>query len=133
MSEKSSQKSESQHMSAAVEAATLIRELAEPRPVGDTVKAALRRAARLVDFSPSRAKAIWYGEARRINAEEIDVLRAAHSRRLQQIGKLVAIRSAVATEGSSLDRESVSRFVDMVRRMGAEDSAGDFRETGEDQ
>lgn len=126
MSEKLSQNSERSPMSASAEAATLVRELAEPRPIGDTVKAALRRAARLVGFSPGRTKAIWYGEARRINAEEIDILRATNARRREQIGKLVAVRSAVAAEGSGLDSESVSRFIDMVRRMGAEDRAGDF-------
>jgi hypothetical protein len=67
--------SESSEMSPVSEAAILIRRVAEPRPVGDKVKAAIRRAAQALGFSFSRAKDIWYEDARRIDASEMDALR----------------------------------------------------------
>jgi hypothetical protein len=77
MSEYLSEKSE---MSSVTEAATLIRKAAEPRPIGDSVKAAIRRAAQRLGFSFSRSKDIWYGDARRIDADEMDALRSLATR-----------------------------------------------------
>jgi hypothetical protein len=57
------------------EARILIRRCAEPRPAGDLVKAAVRRASRRLGLSFSRTRDIWYGDARRIDAEEMDRLR----------------------------------------------------------
>jgi hypothetical protein len=73
MSEFSSERSE---MSSAAEASSLIRMAAEPRQTGDSVKAAIRRAAHRLGLTFTRAKNIWYGEARRIDAHEMDALRA---------------------------------------------------------
>lgn len=135
MSEKSSENSESSRMSAAAEAASILRELAEPRPVGDQVKAALRRVARITGMTPVRTKALWYGEARRIDAEELDTLRAVRARReaehrREAMGKLVAIGEALdqaaAAGTASLDRESVARFLDMLRAVGARGRAGNL-------
>ena len=70
-------------MSAAIEASDLIRQLADPCPAGDSVKAAINRALRRVSpflpwpMKPSRAEDIWRREARAIRAEEMDALRAA--------------------------------------------------------
>ena len=72
MSENLSEKLE---MSSIAEASDLIRRAAEPRPVGDSVKAAISRAARKLGLTFSRAKSIWYGEAHRIDANEMDALR----------------------------------------------------------
>jgi len=47
-----------------------LRELSEPRPSGDRIKAAIARAARLADLTYWRAFDIWYGKARRIDAHE---------------------------------------------------------------
>ncbi len=75
-------------MSAACEASSLLRQLAEPRPAGDSVKAAINRAARRVQFTAVRATAIWYRLARVIRAEEMDALRrAADQRREEQEGR----------------------------------------------
>jgi hypothetical protein len=57
------------------EAQTLVRRCAEPRPAGDQVKAAVRRASRRLGLSFNRTRDIWYGQARRIDAEEMDRLR----------------------------------------------------------
>jgi hypothetical protein len=72
MSEFLSEKSE---MTSVSEASVLIRKVAEPRPIGDSVKAAIRRAAQALGFNFSRAKDIWYEDARRIDTAEMDALR----------------------------------------------------------
>lgn len=75
------------NMSSAAEASSLLRLVAEPRPVGDTVKLAIVRACarvsselRAFGFAPmdyGRARRIWRKEARRIDAEEMDAIRRA--------------------------------------------------------
>jgi hypothetical protein len=62
---------------AIAEARCLIKQCAEPRPVGDSVKAAIGRAARRLGWSYSRAKDVWYGGARRIDVAEMDRLRSS--------------------------------------------------------
>jgi hypothetical protein len=57
------------------EAKALVRRCAEPSPAGDFVKAAIRRASRRLDLPFSRTRDIRYGDARRIDAEEMDRLR----------------------------------------------------------
>src|ERR1700694_2734257 len=57
------------------EAQILVRRCAEPRPAGDQVKAAVRRASQRLGIPFSRTRDIWYGDARRIDAEEMDRLR----------------------------------------------------------
>lgn len=73
-------------MSAVDEASTLLRKIAEPRPVGDSVKSAITRAARRVSalfpLSMSRAEDIWRKEARLIRAEEMDAIRRLADRRI---------------------------------------------------
>lgn len=64
-------------VSASAEAASLVRQIAEPWQVGDTVKAAINRVARRVGLRPSRVEDIWRREARVIRAEEMDAIRAA--------------------------------------------------------
>jgi hypothetical protein len=53
----------------------LARKCAEPRPAGDTTKAAILRSSHRLQLPFSRIKNIWYGEARRIDAKEMDRLR----------------------------------------------------------
>src|SRR5258705_11414722 len=57
------------------EAQALVQRCAEPRPAGDQVKAAILRASRGLGFPFNRTKDIWYGDARRVEAEEMDRLR----------------------------------------------------------
>lgn len=59
-----------------VEMAAIMRDAAQPVPPGDSVKAAIGRAARRLGLPYERARAIWYGQARLIRAEEADRLRA---------------------------------------------------------
>src|ERR1700759_3720229 len=65
----------SSYFSSIDEAQTLVRRCAEPRPAADQVKAAIRRASQRLDIPFSRVRDIWYGDARRIDAHEMDRLR----------------------------------------------------------
>jgi hypothetical protein len=65
----------SSYASSIDEAQILVRRCAEPRPAGDQVKAAVRRTSQRLGISFSRVRDIWYGDARRIDAEEMDRLR----------------------------------------------------------
>jgi hypothetical protein len=62
----------SSYASSIEEAKVLVRECAKPCPVEDNVKAAILRASRRLGFAFSRTREIWYGTARRIDAEEMD-------------------------------------------------------------
>lgn len=57
------------------EARALIRQCAEPCKAGELVKEAIFRASQRLDMPLSRARDIWYGDARRIDANEMDRLR----------------------------------------------------------
>ena len=69
-------------------ARTLVRRCAEPRPANDSVKAAIRRAAQRLETPFSRTRDIWYGDARRIDAEEMDRLR--HGAEKAELAQAVA-------------------------------------------
>lgn len=64
------------------DAMRFVRLAAEPRAVGDSIKAAINRAARKLHWSPTRTRDIWYGHARRIDVAEMDALRALERARL---------------------------------------------------
>jgi hypothetical protein len=59
------------------EAQQIVREAAEPAVPGESVKAAIGRAARALGLSYARARGHWYRQARLIPAEEADALRLA--------------------------------------------------------
>ncbi len=62
-------------MTAQAEARQLVELIAGPVRLGENVKAALARVARLTGLGDRRVRGIWNGEARRIEAEEMDRLR----------------------------------------------------------
>lgn len=78
-------------MSAVAEAAQLLREISEPWSPGESFKAAINRVtasvnrvgvARKLISEPlrvSRVEDLWRQEARRVDAEEMDAIRAARS------------------------------------------------------
>jgi hypothetical protein len=80
------------------EAQTLVRQCAEPCPAGTNIKGAIRKASRRTGMPYSRAKSIWYGEARRIEAAEMIRLRlAAESAELAQaLAGVETLRSMLA-------------------------------------
>jgi len=68
-------------MCVTVEASELMRRMAEPAPAGAHVQTLIRDVARELGMRFSRAKALWYGEARVVRAEEMDAIRAAAARK----------------------------------------------------
>ena len=67
----------SENSEIASEASRLVRQWAGRRDSSDSVKGLIRRAARRLGFSYSRTRSLYYREARRIDAREIDRLRRA--------------------------------------------------------
>lgn len=104
-----------------IEASDRLQRLAEPAPAGAHIETLISNVARKVGLTYSRAKAIWYKEARRIDSTEMDALRAAsqaknngddlaalrieHARLLEQAARLQEILAKMDTrtsrEGSS--------------------------------
>ena len=95
------------------EAQTLVRRCAEPRPAGDKVKAAVVRASRRLGFSFSRTKDIWYRDARRIGATEMDQLR--------RTADAIAIQQSIVSIHTLRNRLIASRSPDSCRIVKAID------------
>lgn len=96
MSDKRSQISEkARAMSAVTEAAHLMRHLAEPAVPGESVKAAIMRAARKAGVPAGLGKRLWYGEARRIDADTMDRLRERAALDHAALGGAVNARQAL--------------------------------------
>ena len=115
--------SKSSEMSAIAEASQLLRIVAEPRPVGDSVKSAITRAARRVGFPIARAENIWRQEARRIDASEMDRLRAVAMQKQEATARdqYTELRERIATleitlaKALALDAQPYSRRDDLDR------------------
>jgi hypothetical protein len=100
------------------EARNLVRSCAEPRPVGDSVKVAIDRAADRLGFTYSRTKDIWYGDARRIDAREMDILRrgAAITEIDQGIAGLELLRARLSEVPSAAASQAIDG-IDAVLRV----------------
>ena len=113
--ERSEKPSEGGHLMPNTDASRLLQEIAEPRPVGDTVKAAITRAARAMnEFLPrerrvsyGRAEDIWRREARRIDAAEMDAIRAAHARRDRELRTEIQQAQALARRLEDLAAQAI--------------------------
>lgn len=93
--------------------ADALKELADPRPVGDLVKAAIGRAARITGLSYTRAFDVWYGKARRIDAHEAArIEQAVQSKREEEARneihdlrtRLLKMESRLASQGTDSHR-----------------------------
>ena len=73
----SEQRSERAEMSSAAEMSMLVREVADFAAPSPNWKDRVNAAARVLKLPFNRAKAHYYGEARRVDAEEMDRARAA--------------------------------------------------------
>jgi hypothetical protein len=94
------------------EAQALIRLCAEPRPAGDPVKAAIRRASLQLQMPFVRVRAIWYAEARRIDAEEMDRLRrgAEKAELAQAVSAIELLVNKALTSPSSASHQMISNL-----------------------
>lgn len=70
----------------------IVRLAAEPRPAGDSVKAAIGRAARVLKIGHRRAYTFWHGYDAAVRADEADRLRA------EELRLLARRRIAIETE-----------------------------------
>jgi len=95
----------------AMEASAGLRELAEPVAAGDRVKRQIERAARAAGLSYWRAFDIWYGKARRVDARELEAIRAAKVRRTEDCAHEL---SAIAADFDAL----AERLARMASRGG---------------
>lgn len=126
MSEKVSENSE---MSDCAAASNLMQELA---PKG-TAKERIGVVATKLRWPWSRAKAIWYGEARRIDAGEMDALRAAIRKRqieeerrefAELRARIARLETALAVAHPSLDRDEVDAVLKTIRGPRGVDRTG---------
>lgn len=88
--------------------ADALKELAEPRPVGDSIQQAIIRAARVVGIEYPRAFNIWYGRARRIDAHEAEAIEQAlnHKRELEAKNELADLRTRLLKMESRIAAEN---------------------------
>ena len=94
----------------------LLRSSALPVRPGDLVVAQIRRAARALGLTDSRAREIWYGRASRILAEELDRARAWRLRHL------AASRARLLEEMRRMDAEE-RRLDRLLRSLTHDDDA----------
>jgi len=124
-------------MSAVAEASHLLRRVAEPRPIGDSVKQAIARAARRCGLSFTRTEDLWRQEARRVDAEEMDrIRRAANKHNAAQEAKardelselrdrLARLEARLLSTDEDFHRPDVDALGELVRRSGGMDRALD--------
>ena len=95
------------------DAMRMVRIAAGPRLVGDSIKAAIGRAARKLGWSFTRTRDIWYGDARRLDANEMDALRAIQRDRdtalaiidqRRHVEQIAALRARLATRDAEFHR-----------------------------
>lgn len=99
------------------EAMRLVKLAAEPRPAGDSVKEAIRRAARNLGWEYSRTEDFWYGEVRRVDSCEMDALRAieqqrdhaeADRERKRHLSQLAALRAKLQFNDADFHAEDIA-------------------------
>jgi hypothetical protein len=94
------------------EAQALVRRCAEPRPAGDLVKAAIRRASQRLEIPFSRTRDIWYGDARRIDSGEMDRLRrrAEKAELAQATAAIEFLTNKALTSPSSASHQMITNL-----------------------
>lgn len=122
MSEKLSEKSE---MSDVALASSLVRDVAPLR--GETVRGRIVLAARKLGWSYSRTRDVWYAQARRIDAGEMDDLRKAHEARrlaaatheyLELRARISRIEAALLATDEAFHRPQIDALQQSVGGLG---------------
>lgn len=99
------------------DAMQMVQLAAEPRPVGDSVKAAINRSARRLGWSFTRTRDVWYGDARRIDVREMDALReierkrdeaATDAERRRKLEQLAVLRTRLSMRDPEFHREDIA-------------------------
>jgi len=131
---KFTEKSGISFVSAVAEASFRLRRIAEPRPAGDLVKAAINRAAKRVGLPPRRVEDLWYAHASMVRAEEMDAIRQADAARqakedaareqAQRLGELFnGVAERLRTQDEDFHRDDIASLLDAARVLGATHSA----------
>jgi phytoene/squalene synthetase len=102
------------------EAQTLVRRCAEPRPAADQVKAAIRRASQRLDLPFSRVRDMWYGDARRIDAHEMDRLRrvAENAELAQAVAGIEVLRNRMLESNLPASRQVFAALTAALSGLG---------------
>lgn len=100
-------------------AAEYLRELAEPRPAGDPVKAAIDRAAKRAGFTYTRTFDLWYRKARRIEQFEQDAIAAALLKRRREVARneFHELRTRLSRLESLLAQSDPDFHADAIRHV----------------
>lgn len=114
MSEISSGKPE---ISSGCEACNLLKRAAVPQ-AGESVKSAINRVARQLHWNFARAKSIWYGEAKRIDAHEMDQLRRLAA---EQATRFRRVADAMQTVDPDFYIDEITSLVSAARALSGED------------
>ena len=121
----SGKRSECLEMSDVAFAAELIRQVEPRRHM--SVKEWIVVTARRLGWPYSRTKAVWYEDARRIDAAEMDALRAAirarETRKLsheyrEQVDRIARLKAALAVVDEEFHSEQISGLERQFRRRG---------------
>jgi len=114
-------------------AADLLRQIEPRRHM--SVKEWINTTARRLGWQYSRTKAVWYEDARRIDAREMDALRAAiraretrilaHDYR-EQAERIARLKAALAVVDEEFHSEQIAGMERQFRRRGDVDRAGDL-------
>lgn len=101
-------------------AAVLAKRCSQPCPVGDFVKAAVGRAADRTGIPHSRLRDIWYGDARRIEAWEMERLSVGADIAEMEVALagIEAARRRLQGSVSPLSREAIASLDYASRVLG---------------
>lgn len=108
----------------------LLKQVAAPAQPGESVPQVISRVARRLGWERGRTKRLWYGEARRIDAEEMDAVRAYLDRHaldkargeLAQNDELIERIAALLVQDPDFHRVQVAEF---LKALGRRDSPVD--------
>ena len=121
-------------MSALVEASSLVRRVAEPCPAGDSVKAAIGRAARKLRWNYTRVRAFWYADDRvTVTGDELNQLRAAAKQtgardevlaRLESVEQMLRALEARMPQDADFYSAHADTLRSVANRIGRADHSG---------
>jgi hypothetical protein len=112
-------------------AAALAKRCSQPCPPGDQVKAAIGRAADRTGLPISRTRDIWYGDARRIEAWEMErLVAAADAAEVDTaVAGIEAARRCLQALPSSLSGEAIASLDRTISILGRGPDAPRRRDT----
>lgn len=110
------------------QAKRLLHVAAGGKRAGEPVKTAIGRAAICAGFSITRARDIWYGDARRIDASEMDALRrlererterqrTARREKLSAIEQLAALRARLSANDPQFFKPDLDAIDFVLEKM----------------